>query len=70
MQMLVLPIICSCDLSQEASDHLDDVFNGHAANLVLRTLITDFIAIFCEGMHVVICQGLNVFEVADLDALG
>jgi hypothetical protein len=69
MQMLMLPIICSCDLCQETGNHFDDVFNWHATNLVLRTLITNFIAIFWKGIHVVaICQGLNVFQVADLDA--
>jgi hypothetical protein len=70
MQMLVLPVVCSCYFGQETSNHLDDVFDGHATNFILWTLIADLVAIFCKGMHLVVCQGLDVPQVANLDALG
>jgi len=33
--MVVLSIVCGSNLCQQASDHFDDVGNGHFADLVL-----------------------------------
>lgn len=33
--MLMLTVVCCSDLGQQASDHLDDVRDGHLADLIL-----------------------------------
>lgn len=39
VQMVVLPVICGGDLCEQAGDHLDDVGDGHLADLVLRAYV-------------------------------
>lgn len=69
--MVVLHIICSSDLCEQAGNHLNDVFYGHVADLVSRSLITllasESLAIVGEGFAVFICYSLDVGEVLDLD---
>ena len=69
MQMLVLSVIRSRDLCQKTGDHLDDVLDGHATNLILRSLIATLKPVLGRSMHIAVGQSLDVSQVTHFDAL-
>ena len=74
VQMLVLHIVCRGDFGEETSHHLNDVLYGHAADLVLRTLVptllSEALAVIRKGLRVIVRQALDVRQVFDFDATG
>lgn len=72
MKMLVLHIVRSGNFGEKPCYHLNDVFDGHTTNLILRTLISALLskslAVLGQSAHVIVGQGLNVREILDDDA--
>lgn len=74
MEMIVLAVVCGCNFGQQACHHLNDVRDGHLADLILGpnvrrvpTLPAREGAHLREGASIVNGEALDVGQAFDLD---
>lgn len=69
MYMFVMHIICSCDLGQKPSDHLDDLRDRHGANLILSLLRSRSGSVGAPRSHQIFTgETLNMGQALDTNA--
>ena len=70
----MLHIVCRRNLGEYARHHLDNMFYGHAADLVLGTLIpallSEALIVVRKGLGIVVGQALDVRQVFDFYMAG